>query len=73
MDICVYCNSTTSDYESVFCVCCLYYIENIAQFKGGHCDYNKLEKYGDDADDIFYFVRRSRFNITTARLSFKNI
>ena len=60
MDRCVFCNQLISDYESVFCVYCLYYLENIAQFEGGDCDYNELEKYGNEYDDIFYFVRRGR-------------
>ena len=43
MHICVFCNTTAKEYESVFCVYCLYYIENIAQIEGGDCDYNELE------------------------------
>ena len=60
MDTCVFCNSTTSDYESVFCRGCIYYIKNIAQFEGGDCEDDELEKYGDEGDDIFYSVRRGR-------------
>ena len=63
MNPCVFCNSTTSDYERMFRIYCLAYFKNIAQFEGGDCEDDELEKYGDDADDIFYFVRRRAYTV----------
>ena len=59
---CVYCHSTTSDYESVFCSGCSDYIENMAHFEGEELE-DELEKYGDDADDIFYMVRCRAYTV----------
>ena len=63
MDKCVFCNQLISDYKSVFCIYCLAYIKNITQFEGEDCDDDELEKYGDYADDIFYFVRRRAYTV----------
>ena len=60
MDTCVFCCSTTNDYDSVLCVYCLDYINNIAQIEGEHCEDDELEKYGHEVDDIFFSVRRGR-------------
>ena len=59
---CVYCNATTIDYESVFCRGCSYYIENMAHFEGEELE-DELEKYGDYADNIFYFVRSRAYTV----------
>ena len=72
---CVYSKSTTSDYERVFCRGCILYIENMAHFEGEDLD-DELVKYGDDADVfiiLFKGAGHTRFNITTAKLSFKTI
>ena len=60
MKTCIFCCSTTNDYNSVLCVYCLYYINNIAQFEGGDSEDDDLEIYGDEIDDIFCSVCRGR-------------
>ena len=48
--------------KAFFCSGCSDYIEDMAHFEGEDLD-DELEKYGDDADDIFYFVRSRAYTV----------
>ena len=73
MTTCVFCFSTTIDYESVVCPLCIDYIENIAHFKGK--DLDDEIKNMETMVTIFFILLvgacHTRFNIKTARLPFK--